>query len=81
MEFKQPQQQYLDLIQEFFEDDVVPYEFCLYVGIVLGRCTSEAHYYFVFCSISSDDSFTVSGSRDKKLKLWNTETGEEVKTF
>ena len=33
------------------------------------------------CSISSDDSFIVSGSYDKTLKLWNIETGEEIQTF
>ncbi len=65
MQEKKHKQQCLGLIQEFFEDDVVPYEICLYVGIVLGRGTSEGHYYFVFCSISSDDSFTVSGSEIK----------------
>ena len=81
MELNQYQQQYFDLIQGFFEDDVVPYEICLFVGIVLGRGTSERHSCFVLCSICSDDSFTVCDSRDKKLKLWNTETGEEVKTF
>ena len=40
-EFMQHQQQYLDLIQEFFEDDVVPYEMFLFVSIVLARGTSE----------------------------------------
>ncbi len=33
------------------------------------------------CSISSDKSFIVSGSHDETLKLWNTETAEELRTF
>ncbi len=82
MGLNQHQQQYFDLIQEFFEDDVVPYEICLFFGVVPGKGTLVGHSAFVWCcSISSDDSLIVSGSEDKTLKLWNIETGEEMKTF
>ncbi len=71
------QQRYFDLLQEFFEDDVVPYEICLFLDMT-GKNTFRHSSY---CSISSDDSFIVSGSVDQTLKLWNIETGEEMKTF
>ena len=74
------QQRYFDLLQEFFEDDVVPYEICLFLDMT-GKNTFRHSSYFYYCSISSDDCFIVSGSVDQTLKLWNIETGEEMKTF
>ena len=76
------QLQFYHLLQLFFDDDVVPYEVSRFIGIIPGQNTLRGHTDYVFdCCISSDDTFIVSASEDKTLKLWNTETGEEIRTL
>lgn len=44
--------------------------------------TLEGHNYWVnSVTISLDGKILASGSDDKTIKLWNVETGENIKTF
>ncbi len=60
---------------------MVPYEISLSFGIFPGNARCKDILDACGCSISGDGNFIVCGSMDQKLKLWNIETGESIKTF
>ncbi len=44
------------------------------------ECTLRGHSYFVFSvAYSPDGKHIVSGSRDRTVKIWDAQSGEEVR--
>ena len=70
------QNKYFCTLNDFFQCKVIAFQISLCLGVSPGfQKIRQAHDHIIYCcSLTSDDQFLATGSRDKILKIWNIET-------